>query len=123
MKTLLPLLGIVVLASSVVAQNAPIIPQELPSQFRQDAVRRKVEQVVPRVPLPQPTRKYDGLIKSLGVTNRQTPVTKSSVNAGSAAERIAALEAKVEALQKEVETQKATIQQLKELLDQQQKKN
>jgi hypothetical protein len=33
------------------------------------------------------------------------------------------LEAKVEALQREVETQKATIQQLKELLDQQQKKN
>jgi TolA-binding protein len=122
MKTLLPLLGFVLLASSVVAQDGPI-PQELPRQFRQDAVRRGVEQTAPRVPLPQPTRKYDGLIKSFGVANRQPPVTKSSVNAGSTEERIAALEAKVEALQREVETQKATIQQLKELLDQQQKKN
>jgi hypothetical protein len=120
MKTLLPLLGILLLASSVVAQDAPI-PQELPPQFRQDAVRRRVEQVMPRAPLPQPTRKYDGLIKSLGV-NRQPSAAKSTVNAGSVDERIAALEAKVEALQKEVETQKATIQQLKELLDQQQKK-
>jgi hypothetical protein len=123
MKTLLPLLAIVLLASSVVAQDAPIIPQELPPQFRQDAVRRRVEQVIPRAPLPQPTRKYDGLIKGFGVANRQAPATKSSVNSGSTEERIAALEAKVEALQREVETQKATIQQLKELLDQQQKKN
>ena len=122
MKTLLPLLGIVLLASSFVAQDAPI-PQELPPQFRQDAVRRKVEQMAPRVPLPQPTRKYDGLIKSFGVANRQTLAAKSSVNGGSTEERIAVLEAKVEALQREVETQRATIQQLKELLDQQQKKN
>ena len=38
-------------------------------------------------------------------------------------ERIAALEAKVEALQREVKTQKAMIKRLQELLDQQQKKN
>ena len=111
------------LATSLAAQDAPI-PQELPSQLRQtsDAVRRRVEQVIPRLPLPRPTNNY-GLPTSLRVTNRQTLATEGRVNAGPVEDRIAALEAKVEALQREVETQKATIKQLQELLDQQQKKN
>ena len=122
MKTPTFLLGVVLLAVSLSAQDAPI-PQELPLQLRQtsDAVRRRVEQPV----LQQPTlRPYSGgLLNRLRATNRQTLATPGSVNAGSVEDRIAALEAKVQALQRDVETQKAMIEQLKQLLDQQQKKN
>ena len=115
------LLGVVLLASSLSAQNAPI-PQDLPLELRQtsDAVRRRVEQPV----LQQPTqRTYSGgLLNRLRATNGQTLAAPGSVNAGSVENRIAALEAKVQALQREVETQKAMIEQLKQLLDQQQKK-
>lgn len=127
MKTPTFLLGVVLLATSLSAQNAPI-PQDLPLSLRQtsDAVRRKVEQAIPQnVPLQQPTnRPYSGgLLNRLRATNRQTVATDSRVNAGSVEDRIAALEAKVQALQRDLETQKAVIDQLKELLDQQQKKN
>ena len=125
MKTLISLLSIVLLATSLVAQDAPI-PQDLPSQLRSDAVRRTVEQPIqiPRLPLQRPTQRLDNdsLLNRLRATNRQTIATEGRVNVGPLEDRIAALEAKVEALQREVETQKAMIKQLQELLDQQQKK-
>ena len=65
----------------------------------------------------------DGLLTRLRATNRQTLATEGKVNAGSLEDRIAALEAKVEALQRELAVQKAVIEQLQELLDRQQKKN
>ena len=104
MNALISLLSIVLLATSLVAQDAPI-PQDLPLQ--------------------RPTKRLDndGLLNSLRATNRQTPATAGRVNAGPVEDRIAALEAKVEALQREVETQKAMIKQLQDVLDQQQKKN
>jgi hypothetical protein len=120
MKASTFLVGVVLLGTSMSAQDAPI-PQELPLQLRQtgDAVRRRVEQPV----LQQPTqRPYSGaLLNRLRATNRQTLATPGSVNAGSVEDRIAALEAKVQALQRDVETQKAIIEQLKQLLDQQKK--
>jgi TolA-binding protein len=125
MNAVISLLSIVLLATSLVAQDAPI-PQELPLQLRKtsDAVRRGVEQPIPRyLPLQQPTQRLDNsLLNRLRLTNRQTPATAGRVNAASVEDRIASLEAKVEALQREVETQRAIIQQLKELLDQQQQK-
>jgi len=119
------LLGIVLLATPLVAQDAPI-PQDLPSQFRQtsDAVRRRVEQPIPQNSPVQRPRKWldnDGRVNNPRATNRQTLAAEGRVNAGSAEERIAALEAKVEALQIELEAQKALIKQLQELLDQQKK--
>ena len=127
MNTLISLLSIVLLATSLVAQDAPI-PQDLPLQLRKtsDAVRRRVEQPIRQdLPLQWPTKRLDndGLPNSLRPTSRQTLTSERRVNAGSVEDRIAALEAKVEALQREVETQKAMIKQLQELLDQQQKKN
>jgi TolA-binding protein len=127
MNTGISLLSIVLLATSLAAQDAPI-PQDLPLQLRQtsDAVRRKVEQPIPQaVPLQRPLviQPFRGLLNSFRATNRQTVATEGRVNAAPVEDRIAALEAKVEALQREVETQKATIKQLQELLDQQQKKN
>ena len=122
MNTLVSLLSILLLATSLAAQDAPI-PQELPLQLRQtsDAVRRRVEQPIPQgLPL---QRAIDGLLKRLWTTNRQTLATEGRVNAGPVEDRIAALEAKVEALQREVETQKALIKQLQDLRDQPQKKN
>ena len=121
------LLGVVLLATSLSAQDAPI-PQDLPLSLRQtsDAVRRRVEQVIPpNLPVQRPTMRLNngGLLNRLRATNRQTLATPGSVNAGSVEDRIAALEAKVQALQREVESQKAMIEELKELLDQQQKKN
>ena len=127
MNTLKSLLSIVLLATSLVAQDAPI-PQELPLQLRKtsDAVRGKVEQQSPQdLPFQRP-RKWldnDGLLNRLRGTNRQTLATEGRVNAAPVEDRIAALEAKVEALQREVEAQKAVINQLRELLDQLQKKN
>ncbi len=110
---LISLLSIVLLATSLVAQDAPI-PQDLPLQLRSDAVRRTVEQIIPRLPLQRPTKRLgnDGLLNRLRATNRQTLATEGRVNAGPVEDRIAALEAKVEALQREVETQKAMIKQL-----------
>jgi len=127
MNTLMSVLSIVLLATSVVAQDPPI-PQNLPLQLRQtsEAVRQRVEQPIPQdLPLQRPTKRLDndGLLNRLRATNRQTLATEGKVNAGPVEDRIAALEAKVEALQREVETQKAIIKQLQELLDQQQKKN
>jgi hypothetical protein len=120
MKTLTSVLTLMVLTTPLVAQDT--IPQDLPSQFRQDAVRRTVEQpiTIPRLPLQQPTNNY-GLPTSLRVTNKQT--TQGRANAVSVEDRIAALEAKVAALQSEIEAQKAIIKQLQERLDQQEKKN
>ena len=109
------------LATSLVAQDAPI-PQQLPSPLRQnsDAVRRRVEQPIPQgVPVQQPTN--DSFLNRLRATDRQTHVFKVGGNASPVEDRIAALEAKVEVLQKEVEAQKAAIKQLQERLDQQQK--
>ena len=125
MNALISLLSIVLLATSLVAQDAPI-PQDLPLQLRKtsDAVRRSVEQPIPpRLLLQQPTKRLDndGLLNRLRATNRQTLGTESRVNAGPVEDRIAALEAKVEALQSELEAQKALIKQLQELLDRQQK--
>jgi len=126
MKAPISLFTMVLLATSLSAQDAPI-PQDLPVQLREtsDAVRRRVEQPIPRLPLQGPTNRLDnnGLLNRLRATNRQTLATEGRVNAGPVEDRIAALEAKVEALQREVETQKAMIKGLQELLDQQQKKN
>ena len=127
MNALISLLSIVLLATSLDAQDSPI-PQDLPLQLRKtsDAVRRRVEQPIPRdLRLQRPTKRLDndGLLNRLRATNRQTLATEGRVNDGAVEDRIAALEAKVEALQREVETQKAMIKQLQELLDQQQKKN
>jgi len=126
MNALRSILTIVLLAPSLIAQDAPI-PQDLPLPLRQtsDAVRRRVEQVIPPVPLPLPTKRpaNDGLLNRLRATNRQTPANESRDNAGTLENRIAALEAKVEALQREVETQKVLIKQLQELLLEQQQKN
>jgi hypothetical protein len=127
MNTLRSLLSIVLLATPLLAQDAPI-PQNLPLQLRQtgDAVRRKVEQPIPQdLPLQLPAKMLDngGFLNRFLANNRQTPATAGRVNAGPVEDRIAALEAKVEALQREVETQKAILKQLQELLDQQQKKN
>src|SRR5262245_24334335 len=104
MNTLMSVLSIVLLATSLVAQDAPI-PQDLPLQ--------------------RPTKRLDNnwLLNSPRATNRQTLATDGRVNAGPVEDRIAALEAKVEALQSELEAQKALIKQLQELLDRQQKKN
>ena len=126
MHTLTSLLSIVLLATSLVAQDAPI-PQDLPLQLRKtsEAVRRRVEQPIRQdLPLQRPTKRLDnGLLNSLRATNRQTLATEGRVHAGPVEDRIAALEAKVEALQSELEAQKALIKQLQELLDRQQKKN
>jgi TolA-binding protein len=65
----------------------------------------------------------DGLLNSLRATNRQTLAAEGRVNAGPVEDRIAALEAKVEALQNELEAQKGLIKQLQELLDRQQKRH
>jgi hypothetical protein len=116
------LFGVVLLATSFSAQDAPI-PQELPLQLRQtsDAVRRRAEQPVLQPPTLRPYS--GGLLNRLRGTNRQTLATPIGVTSGSVEDRIAALEAKVQALQKEVETQKAMIEQLRQqLLDQQKKK-
>ena len=125
MSRLVSLLSIVLLATSLVAQDAPI-PQDLPLELRKtsEAMRRRVEQPIP-LPLQRPTKRFDndGLLNRLRATNRQTLATEGRVNAGPVEERIAALEAKVEALQSELEAQKALIKQLQELLDRQQKKN
>jgi hypothetical protein len=126
MNTLMSLLSIMLLATSVVAQDAPI-PQDLPWQLRQtsDAVQRKVEQPIPRnLPLQPPTKRWDeSFLNRLRANKRQLVVTEGKVNAGTVEDRIAALEAKVEALQRELEAQKALTKQLLELLDRQQKKN
>ena len=127
MNRLISLLSIVLLATTLVAQDAPI-PQDLPLQLRKssEAVRRRVEQPIPQdLPLQRPTKRLDndGLLNRLRATNRQTLATGDRVNAGPVEDRIAALEAKVEALQSELEAQKALIKQLQELLDRQQKKN
>jgi hypothetical protein len=119
--------GIVLLATSVIAQDAPI-PQDLPLELRKtsEAVRRRVEQPIRQnVPFQQPTKRLDNgsLLNRLRATNRQTPATEGRVNAGTVEGRIAALEAKVEALQRELEAQKALIKQLQNLLDRQQKEN
>jgi hypothetical protein len=125
MNTLMSLLSIVLLATSLVAQDAPI-PQDLPLQFRKtsEAVRRKVEQPIRQdLRLQRPTKSLDndGLLSRLRATNRQALATEGEINAGPVEDRIAALEAKVEALQSELEAQKALIKQLQELLDRQQK--
>jgi len=126
MKAPISLFTMVLLATSLSAQDAPI-PQDLPVQLREtsDVVRRRVEQPMPRLPLQGSTNRLDNnrLLNRLWATNRQTLATEGRVNAGPVEDRIAALEAKVEALQREVETQKAMIKGLQELLDQQQKKN
>jgi hypothetical protein len=121
MSTRISLLSIVLLATSLVAQDAPI-PQDLPLELRKtrDAVQRKVEQPIPRqLPLPTKRPQNDGLL------NRLWPgrTLDTKVNAGPVEERVAALEAKVEALQRELEAQKVLIKQLQELLDRQQKKD
>src|SRR5215831_14817797 len=95
------LLGVVLSATSLSAQEAPI-PQDLPLSLRQtsDAVRRRVEQVMPpNLPVQRPTMR----LNSGGLLNRLRAATPGSVNAGSVEDRIAALEAKVQALQREVE--------------------
>jgi hypothetical protein len=128
MKILISLLGIVLLATSLAAQDAPI-PQNLPLPLRQtsEAVQRKVEQPIPPqgLPLPRPANRLDnrGLLNRLRLPNRLAPATDSRVNAAPLEERIDALEAKLQELQNELEAQKALIKQLQELLDQQQKKN
>ena len=123
MNTVIALLSIVLLATSLAAQDAPI-PQDLPLQLRHtsEAVQRGVEQPIPQdFPLQRPTRRLDNFLNRLRTTNRQTPATEGRVNAGSVEDRIAALEAKVEALQSELEAQKALIKQLQEMLDRQKK--
>jgi hypothetical protein len=124
---MISLLSIVLLATSLAAQDAPI-PQDLPLQLRQtsDAVRRGVEQRIPQdLPLQRPTKRLDnlGLPNRLRATDRQPLAPERRTNAGTVEDRIAALEKKVEALQNELEAQKALIKQLQELLDRQQKKN
>jgi hypothetical protein len=130
-RTLTSLLSIVVLATPLVAQNAPI-PQDLPLELRKtsDAVRRSVEQPLPEplpqnVPWPRSTQRleYRGVLDRLGLSNRPALATEVRVNVRSVEDRIAALEAKVEALQSRLEAQNALIKQLMELLDRQQKKN
>jgi hypothetical protein len=123
MKTLISFLSILLLATSVVAQDAPI-PQELPSQLRRpsEAIQRGIEQKIPQdLPLQRPTKRFDslGLPSKLRATDRRP--TEGKVNAAPVEDRIAALEAKVEALQSELEAQKALIKQLQELLNQQRK--
>jgi hypothetical protein len=131
MRTLTSLLSIVVLATPLVAQNAPI-PQDLPLELRKtsDAVRRKVEQQLPQplpqnVPWPRSNQRleYRGLLDRLGLTSRPALANEVRVNVRSVEDRIAALEAKVDLLQSELEAQNALIKQLMELLDRQQKKN
>jgi hypothetical protein len=129
MNLLVSLLSILLLATSLLAQNAPI-PQQLPSELRRpaEAIQRGVEQPMPRdLPLQRPTKRLDsfGLPNKLRATDRRTPAAnESTVNAGRVEDRIAALEAKVDELQSELEAQKALIKHLQELLDrQQQKKN
>ena len=127
MNTLRYLFIILVLATSLGAQDAPI-PQNLPLQLRQtgEAVRRSVEQPIPQdLPVLRPTKRLDngGVLNRLGLPNRLTRAPENRVNAAPVEDRIAALEAKVEALQNELEAQKALIKQLQELLDRQQKKN
>ena len=127
MNTLMPLLSIVLLATSLAAQDAPF-PKDLPLPLRQtrEAVRGRVEQVIPRALPLQPPRRWadsDSFLNRLRATNRQALATPGRVNAGSIEDRIAALEAKIEALQIELEAQKVLIKQLQGLLDQQQKKN
>src|SRR5215813_1481756 len=89
MNTMTSLLSILVLATSFVAQDAPI-PQDLPSQLRKssEAVRRSVEQ-----PIPQ----------------NQTLTAGGRVSVGPFQDRIIALEAKVAcALLTKAEIQKET---------------
>jgi hypothetical protein len=113
------LLSIVLFATPLVAQDAAI-PQQLPVELRKsDAIRRTVERVpqvpnLPNVPLPQARGWFDRLLNS---------VRAPRINAGSVEERIAALEARVEALQRDIEAQTAVIKQLQELLDRQQNKD
>ena len=127
MARLISLLSIVLLATPLVAQDAPI-PQDLPLPLRQtgEAIRRKVEQPSPQAPPLQRPRKWletPSLLNRIRATNRPTPAAERSVNPGSVEDRIAALEAKIEALQNELEAQKAVIKQLQELLNRQQQKN
>ncbi len=127
MGILKPLLSMVLLATPLVAQNAPI-PQDLPLPLRQtgEAIRRKVEQPSPQArPLQRPRKWLEtpSLVNRINATNRQTPAAERSVNPGSVEDRIAALESKIEALQIELEAQKTLIQQLQELLNRQQQKN
>jgi hypothetical protein len=120
MKTLILFLGIVLLATLLVAQDAPI-PQELPLHLRNEPVRRSTEQPIPHyLPLQQLPKRLDnsGFLNRLGLNKRPTVASAVPVE-----DRIAALEARVEALQNELEAQKALIKHLQELLDQQQKKN
>jgi len=114
-NTLMSVVSIVLLATSLAAQNAPI-PQKLPLELRKnmDAIQRGVEQPIQLRQNPPLLRPMQGLLNSFGLrgTNKQ-PVEA----------RIGALEAKVDKLQSELEAQKALIKQLQELLNQQQKKN
>jgi peptidoglycan hydrolase CwlO-like protein len=126
-NTLMSLVSIVLLATSLAAQNAPI-PQQLPLELRKniEAIQRGVEQPIQPTPKSlQSPRPMQGLLNRFGfrATNKQANVTENRANAEPVEARIAALEAKVEALQNELEAQKALINQLQELLNQQQKKN
>ena len=102
------LLSILVLATSFVAQDAPI-PQDLPSQLRKssEAVRRSVEQPIPQnLPLQRPT---EGFLDSLRATKSQTLTAGGRVSVGPFQDRIIALEAKVAcALLTKAEIQKET---------------
>ena len=115
MKAFLSLLCIALFTTTLAAQNAPI-PEDLPLPLRQnsDAVRRRVEQVMPPPhPLQGPIKRLDeSFLNRLRATNRPTM---------SVEDRIAALEAKIAAMQNEIEAQKARIRQLEERLDQQKK--
>jgi hypothetical protein len=127
MKTAISLLSILALATPLAAQNAQI-PQELPLPLRQnsDAVQRKVELPNPQdLPFQWPRKPLnnEGTLQRLWAPMRQPAATVVRVNAVSVEDRIAALEAKVAALQSELEAQTALIKQLMELVDRQQKKN
>ena len=114
MKTLILLIALLLLSVSLIAQVAPI-PQDVPLQ--QPNLQQELEKRRYRME----GQLLDGSLRPLPAP-KQIQASESRPNP-SIEDRIAALEAKVQALQKEVETQKAMIEQLRQqLLDQQKKK-
>ena len=108
MKTLRSLLGIVLLATPLVAQDAPI-PQDIPLQkpkLLRDLDIRKSLIRIGREP-------FDARIDD----------TQPKTDDANGEQRIQALELKVKNLEAEVAAQRALINQLQERLDRLQQKN